>query len=192
MANAIQFYDGKILFGDSAGENTDKIAFHEDCCCVFGDLVCQHCKGSGNNAPDDYEVVIAGLTDAAGCDDGIDFNCSPTMNGTFSLTFLDAGVNYCTWWYNPWHSPCGNCDNQWTLAWLRLRVAYDAELDESTLEVMWVGGFTLGCAGHVGGIPTWRNTYSGKASCLTWNDEPVELITSGACGGTPTCIVTAL
>jgi hypothetical protein len=79
---SIQFYNSKILFGDSVGANTDKIAFHEDCCCE--ENPCVKCATHPSSA---YQAVIAGV-------DNQDCNECSIFNDTFALTE----------WYEEW--PC--------------------------------------------------------------------------------------
>ncbi len=91
MVNQIQFLDDggvkKMLF------DTNKIAFHEDCCCG-----CQYCGGSGT--PSTWEVTIS---DIIICDTCVDIGAGQyfihSMNtGNYNGVFtLEQTADKCVW-----------------------------------------------------------------------------------------------
>ncbi len=90
--NQIQFMDGHILFGDSSGNNTDKIAFHEDCCC--GD--CDYCSGE---TPSEFLVTIPALSNLA-CSE-----CA-SLAGDYTVTRVADVLPCCEWSYVFDDGPC--------------------------------------------------------------------------------------
>lgn len=84
----VQFHNSIVLFGDSAGDNTDKIAMHEDCCCTEACNLCLN-----NIAPTRFQAAIAGVLNGT-CGD-----CD-TYNDTFIVDFVSSIPNQCDWRYN--------------------------------------------------------------------------------------------
>lgn len=98
---AIQFYNGKVLFGDSAGLNTDKVAMDPACCCsteacwqlrpcddvTVPTNTCNGCSTAiPPDLPDTMYVKLEGLTgDMSG------------YNNVYPVTFVTG----CTWEGSP-------------------------------------------------------------------------------------------
>jgi hypothetical protein len=93
----VQFYDGVVLFGDSDGNNTDKVAMHEDCCCI-GEP-CEHCSG---DAPLQLQVDFTNVADN---------NCL-TCDTYYAQSFIldQTGANPCIWEFieEDWCAGCGS------------------------------------------------------------------------------------
>lgn len=173
MTNAIQFYDNKILFGDSEGNNTDKIAFHEDCCCPG--IQCTHCTTS--RGPEEFQIVLAGFT-------GIDGGCGDcaSIDGTYIVQYSDT----CIWEYT---LPSPIC----CLAKIVLYV----------IDVAGQKGVRVDLKSGTGSsfVTFFNNTYEGLVPCLSLDNEDIPYSTQGlsVCaqvdrcdGSSATCAVTAL
>lgn len=89
LANAIQFYDSKILFGDSEGNNTDKIAFHEDCCCGEDCTTDASCFEGADCTTNDILLTLPAEFVNDQCDE-----CEE-LGGEYVLEWTDG----CTWAY---------------------------------------------------------------------------------------------
>jgi len=88
FASEIQFYDDKILFGDSEGNNTDKVAFHARCCC---DCL-QPCACCLRGATEEIRLTISGIGED-GCG-----SCG-SLNAVFILAWFNEVGNNCVWKY---------------------------------------------------------------------------------------------
>jgi len=145
MANAIQFYDDKILFGDSEGNNTDKIAFDPNCCCLLG------CYGCSGDTPLFLSVRIADVGNLPKC---VEADCA-TLNDTWIKR--RTAPNYCTWDYGPIEI-CGVNGILRTVLYVLapnywLRVCHPTSVPYTILFE--------------------KNLGPSKPNCITWNDEEV-------------------
>ena len=170
---SIQFYNNKILFGDSDGTNTDKIAFDADCCCQET-CPCPLCENS--TAPCSMTVTLPSFSDGT-CGD-----CDE-LAGDYVLEW-DLTPGYpeypCRWKYAFTSGPCNA-----TALYVGLiehvagQYALYVELIKS-----------------VGGPIAWRTIYTGQPDChaintsasyytasfdseCSWGSTTVEVVSGG-------------
>lgn len=178
MVNEIQFYDSSILFGNSAGANTDKIAFHEDCCC--GDIECALCSST---PPDQFQVDIAGVVDNA-CPDCEFFNDTWILTNTIRGGSCSAVGEGCFWWYK---FPSATC----TAVGIYLFIAQDA----TPVTPYYLGVVVTTLDADCGGIVfnfTKRSAAKFDCANLSGYDVPWDYTFTQCDASLATCAVTAL
>ena len=171
---AIQFYGGGILFGDSAGANTDKMAFHELCCCEGGPT-CGLCSG---DSPTSWSIDIANLAAAGFCNaDCLSFNGAGFI---VSNLFFSGGA--CIWYYQ---YPSAICSQNYLVLVLTAdpphRVIVTSELDLTP---------PFGLAPLVAFV----KSVVFPISCMDYDEEdiPEAGVVGGCDHSTATCSLTAI
>ena len=176
-------------------------------------IACGRCSGSGNNAPNQFRVVIDGLSDTECCDDDTPQNCA-LVNGTYILdlgrvpfTFFyfchlgsptTPGLACCEWEYF-FDPPIDLCEpsipNPNRVFKIYLYVCSSNRIVVSTRS----GGGGAAC--HYG-PQRWFKTYPSPVDCLSLFEEQLtwdgyESCNNGGtftqtCGTSGTCHVTSI
>ncbi len=154
------------------------------CCCRGRKVECDWCSGSGNNAPEEVMVTLAGVDDGAG-DSGYCPNCCPDLNDTFILTWRGTGPNWCYWDYDISDCRCEVEPCNFQAPRLNLRL-YNKVL---TLRILWTTDI---CGGN---NSRWEKVYDDTPDCLGWEEEELTYVYDvlDVCGySSATCVISAL
>ena len=144
-------------------------------CCCEELAVCSACSGSGDNAPAEWQVVISGVSDV-----GSPCDCTQ-LNDTFALAYTSD----CIYQYS--FGTCLTCDSKEfdSLILTLLEIAGTYYLRVSTQTTVGI------CGAGTLLVVNFELTSGSAFDCLTMSNQNVPLQTNN-CGGTPTCVVTAL
>lgn len=153
------------------------------CCCEAGDVACDKCSGSGNNAPNQFQVVIAGLTDSL---------CGGTLCSDMNDTFILSSISTCLWEYA---FDCIICATNWASNRIQLLIS---KIDLTYyLQVYLNIDSVLSCGTTygIGYLFMFEKTKATPFNCLALDgtgDGSLSWVGTVCNGASATCLVTAL